>query len=76
MNFYRSDYLDFLLTVENISFSLVADLLSGKKIGYDLPDDFKELQEAIKIRDLDDSAKKFYTNLVSVIEIYNKYYAK
>ena len=72
---FKDEYLDFLLTVENIAWYLTEDLLSKKKIG-DWSEDFKIVMGAIKIEDLDEDAKQYYSKLVAVMEIYNKYYGK
>ena len=71
---FKSDYLDHLLTVENIHFYLTEDLLSRKTIKYDLTEEFKDLQKTITLEKLDENAKHYYSNLVSVFEIYKKYY--
>ena len=70
---FKTDYLDFLLTVENINY-LAEDILNGKKINYDLSEDFKALQVGVDTNKLDEDAKEYYQNLVAVFNIFKKHY--
>ena len=70
---FKTDYLDFLLTVENINY-LAEDILNGKKIDYDLSKDYDALQVRVDTSKLDEGAKEYYQNLIAVLTIFKKYY--
>lgn len=70
---FKTDYFDFLLTVENINY-LAEGILNGKKIDYDLSEDYNAFRAAIDTNKLDESAKEYYQNLITVFTIFKKFY--
>ena len=71
---FKTDYLDFLLAVENIGF-ITEGILAGKKIDYDLTEDYNALQAGVDLSKLDEDAKEYYNGLIAVYNIFKKYYS-
>ena len=70
---FKTNYLDFLLTVENIN-CLAEDILNGKRISYDFSDEFNALQVGVDTNQLDEDTKEYYRKLIAVFAIFKKYY--